>query len=55
METKARVKAWAARDAVVVGRARETLREIVASDTFDLARLSVGLRVVRSLLRAETA
>jgi glutamate dehydrogenase len=55
MDTKARVKAWAARDSVVVGRARETLAEIVESDTFDLARLSVGLRVVRSLLRPETA
>ena len=55
MDTKARVKAWAARESVVVGRARETLREIVESDTFDLARLSVGLRVVRGLLRAETA
>ncbi|HET6753248.1 MAG TPA: NAD-glutamate dehydrogenase [Jiangellaceae bacterium] len=55
MDTKARVKAWAARESVVVGRARETLREIVDSDTFDLARLSVGLRVVRGLLRAETA
>jgi glutamate dehydrogenase len=54
-DTKARVKAWAATDAVVVSRARETLQEIVGSDTFDLARLSVGLRVVRSLLRAETA
>jgi glutamate dehydrogenase len=54
MDTKARVKAWAAQDSVVVGRARETLREITESDKFDLARLSVGLRVVRSLLRAET-
>ncbi|HEY9375871.1 MAG TPA: NAD-glutamate dehydrogenase domain-containing protein, partial [Jiangellaceae bacterium] len=55
MDTKARVKAWAAQDSVVVGRARQTLAEIVESDTFDLARLSVGLRVVRSLLRTETA
>ena len=55
METKARVKAWAAKDSVAVGRARETLREIVDGDTFDLARLSVGLRVVRSLLRADPA
>jgi glutamate dehydrogenase len=53
--TKARVNAWAAQDSIVVGRARETLREIVESDSFDLARLSVGLRVVRSLLRTETA
>jgi glutamate dehydrogenase len=42
-------------DRVVVARTRETLREIVDSDSFDLARLSVGLRVVRSLLRADTA
>jgi glutamate dehydrogenase len=55
LDTKARVNAWAAQDSIVVGRARETLREIVESDSFDLARLSVGLRVVRSLLRTETA
>jgi len=55
LDTKARVKAWAAADSVVVGRARDTLREIVESESFDLARLSVGLRVVRSLLRADTA
>ncbi|MBD0292586.1 MAG: NAD-glutamate dehydrogenase [Jiangellaceae bacterium] len=55
METKARVKAWAAADSLSVARARETLQEIVAGDTFDLARLSVGLRVVRSLLRADNA
>ncbi|MGH8776470.1 MAG: NAD-glutamate dehydrogenase [Jiangellaceae bacterium] len=54
-DAKARVKAWADSDALVVDRARETLREIVGSETFDLARLSVGLRVVRSLLRAESA
>jgi glutamate dehydrogenase len=49
------VQAWAVADRVVVARTRETLREIVDSDSFDLARLSVGLRVVRSLLRADTA
>jgi glutamate dehydrogenase len=54
-DAKARVKAWAQSDAVVVDRARGILREIVESESFDLARLSVGLRVVRSLLRAGNA
>jgi len=55
LDVKTRVRAWAEADTVVVARARETLREIVDSESFDLARLSVGLRVVRSLLRADTA
>jgi glutamate dehydrogenase len=55
LDVTARVQAWAVADRVVVARARETLREIVDSDSFDLARLSVGLRVVRSLLRTDTA
>jgi glutamate dehydrogenase len=55
LDVEARVQAWAVADRVVVARTRETLREIVDSDSFDLARLSVGLRVVRSLLRADTA
>jgi glutamate dehydrogenase len=55
LDVEARVQAWAVADRVVVARTRETLREIVGSDSFDLARLSVGLRVVRSLLRADTA
>jgi glutamate dehydrogenase len=54
-DAKARVKAWAKSDAVVVDRGRGILREIVDSESFDLARLSVGLRVVRSLLRAGNA
>ncbi|MCW2757465.1 MAG: NAD-glutamate dehydrogenase, partial [Nocardioidaceae bacterium] len=45
-----RVAAWEAADAVLVGRAADTLGEICADDNADLARLSVGLRVVRSLL-----
>jgi glutamate dehydrogenase len=49
-----RVEAWAAQDKVIVDRARRTLQDIVQGDSFDLARLSVGLRVVRSLLRADT-
>jgi glutamate dehydrogenase len=46
----ARVAAWEERDEVRVNRAVETLQEICADDAADLARLSVGLRVVRSLL-----
>ena len=34
----------------VVGRAAATLEEICRDETADLARLSVGLRVVRGLL-----
>ena len=41
---------WEERDEVRVSRAVETLQEICADDAADLARLSVGLRVVRSLL-----
>jgi glutamate dehydrogenase len=46
----ARVAAWEDADEVVVGRAAATLEEICADEQADLARLSVGLRVVRSLL-----
>jgi glutamate dehydrogenase len=48
----ARIAAWEDEDAIIVGRAAETLGEICADDTADLARVSVGLRVVRGLLRA---
>ncbi|MBB3041273.1 NAD-glutamate dehydrogenase domain-containing protein [Nocardioides soli] len=46
----ARVAAWEDADAVVVARATATLEEICADEQADLARLSVGLRVVRGLL-----
>src|SRR5690606_20269956 len=49
----ARVESWAEQDSVVVARVKNTLAEIVSSDTSDLERLSVGLRVVRSLQRTE--
>jgi glutamate dehydrogenase len=52
-DPKPRIDQWAAQDTVVVERVRRTVREIVEGDTFDLARLSVGLRVVRSLLRTD--
>jgi glutamate dehydrogenase len=45
-----RVADWEEDDAVVVSRAVGTLDEICADDHSDLARLSVGLRVVRTLL-----
>jgi glutamate dehydrogenase len=45
-----RVADWEEEDAVVVSRAVGTLDEICADDHADLARLSVGLRVVRTLL-----
>ena len=46
----ARIAAWEDAEAVVVPRAAATLEEICADDQADLARLSVGLRVVRGLL-----
>ena len=46
----ARIATWEESDEVAVGRATATLQEICADDHADLARLSVGLRVVRGLL-----
>jgi glutamate dehydrogenase len=45
-----RIADWEEEDEVVVSRAVATLDEICADEHADLARLSVGLRVVRSLL-----
>ena len=45
-----RVADWEEKDSVVVARAVSTLEEICADEHADLARLSVGLRVVRTLL-----
>jgi glutamate dehydrogenase len=45
-----RVAAWESADAVVVQRATTTLDEILNDDEADLARLSVGLRVIRTML-----
>ncbi len=47
----ARIADWEEGDEVVVSRAVATLDEICADDKADLARLSVGLRVVRTLLQ----
>ncbi|HEX6874314.1 MAG TPA: NAD-glutamate dehydrogenase domain-containing protein, partial [Nocardioidaceae bacterium] len=47
----ARVVEWESRDDAAVKRAVTTLEEICTDDRADLARLSVGLRVVRTLLK----
>ena len=46
----ARIAAWEEGDAELVRRAAETLEQICADEDGDLARMSVGLRVVRGLL-----
>jgi glutamate dehydrogenase len=48
----ARVADWETGEQVVVSRARDTLKQICDDDKADLARLSVGLRVVRTLVSA---
>jgi glutamate dehydrogenase len=46
----ARIQEWEDGDEIVVARAASTLEEICADENADLARMSVGLRVVRGLL-----
>ena len=46
----ARIATWEEDDSLVVARAASTLEDICADETGDLARMSVGLRVVRGLL-----
>ncbi len=46
----ARVAEWEDADVELIGRAASTLEEICREETAELARLSVGLRVVRGLL-----
>ncbi len=46
----ARISAWEAGEVELVRRAAETLEQICADEVGDLARMSVGLRVVRGLL-----
>jgi glutamate dehydrogenase len=45
-----RIADWEEEDEVVVSRAVSTLDEICSDERADLARLSVGLRVVRTLV-----
>jgi glutamate dehydrogenase len=46
----ARIASWEEGDSVVVTRAASTLEDICADESGDLARMSVGLRVIRGLL-----
>ena len=46
----ARIATWEEGDTVVIARAADTLQQICADEHGDLARMSVGLRVVRGLL-----
>jgi glutamate dehydrogenase len=47
-----RIAEWESQNAEGLSRARGTLDEIVASDKFDLATMSVALRTIRTLLRS---
>jgi glutamate dehydrogenase len=51
-EPEARVTHWEEQTGVILVRARSRLHEILDSETWDLARLSVALRVVRTLVNA---
>ncbi|MEJ7706716.1 MAG: hypothetical protein WKF82_05150 [Nocardioidaceae bacterium] len=50
--TETRIAEWESDDSVVVTRATATLEDILGDDEADLARLSVGLRVIRGMLTA---
>ncbi|KRV47661.1 NAD-glutamate dehydrogenase [Wenjunlia vitaminophila] len=47
-----RYAAWEEKNAALISRARTTLGEIQGSETFDLANLSVAMRMIRTLLRS---
>jgi glutamate dehydrogenase len=49
-----RIAAWEEQDKVVIERARRTLTEILHADSYDLATISVALRVVRTLLKTRS-
>ncbi|WP_129842309.1 NAD-glutamate dehydrogenase [Streptomyces sp. RFCAC02] len=47
-----RFASWSRRNAAILSRARSTLAEILASESFDLANLSVAMRTMRTMLRS---
>jgi glutamate dehydrogenase len=47
-----RFKAWEAKNISVINRARTTLEELQEAESYDLATLSVAMRVIRTLLRS---
>ncbi|MFC1413329.1 NAD-glutamate dehydrogenase [Streptacidiphilus sp. N1-12] len=49
-----RFGAWAGTNATLVNRARATLDDIRGAESYDLANLSVAMRVIRTLLRTGT-
>jgi glutamate dehydrogenase len=51
-DAASRVAAWESSDGEAIARAAATFEEICGDDSADLARMSVALRVVRSLLDA---
>ena len=51
-EPAVRIAAWEQANSEGVARTQATLGEIIATDHFDLASLSVALRTIRTLLRA---
>ena len=51
-DPRTRIEAWEQANREGVSRAQATLGEIITSDTFDLATLSVALRTIRTLLRS---
>ena len=51
-DAETRVAAWQTGDSDAIKRAASTLEEICADETADLARMSVALRVVRSLVHS---
>jgi glutamate dehydrogenase len=54
VDAEARFSAWVQKNQAAVERARAILGEISSADSFDLAILSVALRVIRTLLRANS-
>jgi glutamate dehydrogenase len=48
---KDRFEEWEQANAAIIGRARTTLEEILGSESYDLANLSVAMRTFRTLLR----
>ena len=53
-DPEARFDAWVDKNQAAVERARSILGEIASADAFDLAILSVALRVIRTLLRTNS-
>ena len=50
VDPDARIAAWQQENAEGLARARATLTEIATAESFDLATLSVAMRVIRTLV-----